>query len=223
MKYSVIIPTCDAVGVDVKKCVDSVRRYSSDVEIILVANGAAHSVLNIGCDAVIWHDERIGYTKAINEGASLAKGEYLILMNDDVELLGQTKNTWLEMLELPFSEQRMAVTGPIIKHCETTAILFVLFFCAMIPRKIFELLCGLDEQFNPGFGEDIDFCARVAKHEYLIRAVPDQEYTFDAENKMYLSRFPIYHAGSKTVGAMAGYPDIVKRNSELLLKKYGKL
>ena len=73
------------------------------IEIILIVNGytseTVFTITNI-TDCYnkafkIWYfKEPLGYTKAANEGMKRAKGDFIILLNDDVILLNQLKNYW---------------------------------------------------------------------------------------------------------------------------------
>jgi GT2 family glycosyltransferase len=43
----------------------------------------------------------------------------------------------------------------------------------MIRKSIFDKLGGLDEAFNPGYGEDIDFCYKARNAGYRVVQVPN--------------------------------------------------
>lgn len=101
---SIIIPTRDGVDI-VKTCVDSIYAKSTykNFEIILVDNGSseesvkefskyeeAHDnfrVLRIDCE--------FNYSYLNNQAAKVANGEYILLLNNDVEVI--TEN-WLELM-----------------------------------------------------------------------------------------------------------------------------
>ena len=99
---SIIIPTyLNHKGL--VECLESVRKYTSgDHEIIVVANGAPEETRPL---ATLWFDKPIGYAKAINEGVKVAKGEYIVLLNDDCVLLPQPVNHWIEALKAPMVKQ----------------------------------------------------------------------------------------------------------------------
>jgi glycosyltransferase involved in cell wall biosynthesis len=98
---SIIIPTRDRVDV-LKKCVDSVLRKSTykNIEILIVDNGSIEdetlqylSALKEWGINVIRDDLEFNFSRLNNIGANSAKGEYLCLMNNDIEIITPD---WLE-------------------------------------------------------------------------------------------------------------------------------
>ena len=94
MKISVIIPIYN-VGKYLNECVDSILSQTfTDFELILVDDGSTDSSGDI-CDQYAAHDKRVvvvhqknaGQAAARNEGARLAKGDYLVYMDSDDYLL----------------------------------------------------------------------------------------------------------------------------------------
>lgn len=212
---SIVIPTCTKKLVET--CVNSIIEYTDmgNVELIIVANGAEKEtkklVLPIG-GKMIWFDERIGVTKALNEGIKVATGEYIILLNDDVELLKQNKNTWIDMLMQPFENGLVGITGPLKKFDLEIEQDFLIFFCVMIKKSTFEEIGLLDESLKCGC--DIDFSIRAKKQGYNIVQVPD--------NKL-VGGFPIYHAAEKTVFSVyspEGWGSILKNELSMLAEKH---
>ena len=133
------------------------------------------------------------------------------------------KNEWLEILESGFTHDKVALTGVILKNEEHTGIPFLIFFCVMIRRDMFDVLGKLDEAFSPGFGEDVDFCARAMKMGYDIVQVPlGKPIELNADNK-YVCSFPIYHEGTKTFGEDPTYQTVIQRNIQLLIRKHFKI
>jgi hypothetical protein len=212
---SIIIPTCTKELVE--RCINSIIKYTvmSNIELIVVANGAAEEakklVLPIG-GKMIWFDERIGVTKALNEGIKVATGEYIILLNDDIELLKQNENVWIDTLMQPFKSGLVSITGPLKKFDLEIEQDFLIFFCVMIKKSMFEEIGLLDESLKCGC--DIDFSIRVKKHGYSIAQVPD--------NKL-VGGFPIYHAAEKTVLSVYSPEEwglILKNELSMLIDKH---
>ena len=81
-------------------------------------------------------------------------------------------------------------------------------------RKDLLLRFGLlDECFNPGAGEDTDFCLKVQNAGYRVVQVPKE---FDH----WRSQFPIYHVGHLTCGTLSNWNDIAVRNTAILEARY---
>lgn len=112
-KVSILIPTKDHSR-DLKICVDSIIRCTgkdTDYEIIVVDNGSKeketfelfehyHNFLN-NKFKVLPLDIPFNYSTLNNEAARIAEGDYLVLLNNDIEIL--TEN-WLEIM-LGYAQQ----------------------------------------------------------------------------------------------------------------------
>jgi hypothetical protein len=231
-KFSIIIPTATQFDL-LQKCLESIVTYTDldDVEIIVVANGAPQEVRALDYPInLLWFDEMIGFTRAINEAFKVAKGEYLILLNDDCELLGQPKNHWLDRLYAPFSDDKVAITGPLYDRCPSTDRDFLLFFCVMISKRALNDLGGhLDEIFNPGAGEDCSFCHDAEDRGWKMVAVGGEPVYADRgdptlpahQQGQWVTSFPLWHKAGCTVSTIEGWPEIFARNAEILRKRYG--
>ena len=225
-KYSIVIPTYNHCEDLLKPCIDSIKEYTelSDVEIVIVANGCKDNTreyldnLDIPVK-VVWFDEGLGYTKSTNEGIKVATGEYIILLNNDTQFLPQVKNDWINRLREPFSESNVGVTGVLELYDHSAESNFLVFFCVMIHREVFDKIGILDEIFSPGFGEDIDFCIRAKQAGYICKWVNTVFY----QDGNRCTTFPIWHKNNQTFGEIPEYSsEIVVRNSKVLKERYGK-
>ncbi len=237
-RFSIIIPTATNYE-GLKKCLESVVKFTdlSQCEIICVANGAPQEARVLGVPMLshvklLWFDEMIGFTRAVNEGLAVAKGEFIILLNDDVELLPQPKNLWLDELHKPFADPKMGITGPLKNFCPAAQREFLLFFCVMIRKAMLDEIGVLDMCFNPGGGEDTDLSCRAVDRGWKIQAVPDEPHQYadrgdpslpPHQQGMYVTRFPLWHKGGVTVGSPAmfdHYQTVIARNAEILKRRY---
>lgn len=231
VKFSIIIPTNNNCERLLKPCLQSIIDYTdlNQVEVIVVANGCQdHTlthVLSLGSPfKLISSDQAMGYTKAVNQGILRAQGTYVVLMNDDCVLLPQPKNMWLELLQQPFENNIMCgITGPVKftfdcggQHWPSMA-----FWLVMIPRKLFDQLGLLDEQFNPGMGEDGDFSIRVQQAGYHLESVPTNTNTYFGLGDVSAQTFPVYHQGNGTFSQMPEKLALIARNTSLLASKHG--
>jgi len=204
MIYSIIIPTYNNLEDCLKPCVESIIKYTEGigeyVEIIVVANGCTdgteefvRALDNKGIKLLSYPDP-LGYTRAINTGLVVATGKYVVLLNNDTQILDFGTN-WLDILHEPFdSGHKVGITGPSKLFSKEANEYFMIFFCVMIPRKLFFEIGYLDETFNPGGMEDVDFCMRLERAGCKQVRVPD-----DGDDWSYATKFPIYHAGEKTM------------------------
>lgn len=215
-------------------CLEAIRRTTdlSSVEVVVVANGCsdmkrvADYVNSLGRPfRLLCFPESLGYTRASNEGIKASFGDYVVLLNDDAFLLPQPKNQWLQVLLEPFVNKRVGLTGPHILGSQETGKEFIVFFLAMIRRSLFGEIGLLDEQFNPGAGEDTDFCIRAMEHGYIIEQVPyTHPVKWEAEIGLPVGQFPVYHPSNQTVARdVPGWAESFKRNGELLKARYAGL
>lgn len=240
-RISIVIPTMTRSYVNI--CISSIINTSDtrDIEIIVVANGAEEGLKDDikkfkdnGLDIfLLWHKEALGAVVAYNEGIRRTKGEYVLLLNDDCHLnFFERKNYWLDLLLEPFyKDSKMGCTGPfkmdasvnkdLIKNADID---FIIFFCALIPNKIFNEIGLLDEKLKCGC--DIDFCLRLKSAGYKIQQVPDNRLELHPENsKLLVGEFPIYHEGEGTVEKHYGHDawhKIIEQDIYYLNNKYKK-
>lgn len=189
MKYSIVIPTYNHCDDLLKPCIESIVKYTdmNSVQLVITANGCTDNTrqyldsLVIPNLTVIWNDEPQGFIKAINRGIEASTGEKVILLNNDTLLLEQEKNQWLQRLDVA------DLTGVLSLYSEITKRKFFVFFCAMIDRKVINQIGLLDESFEMGGCDDIEYCYRA------------QEAGFNLVDVGYLGDFPIYHIGEGTM------------------------
>ena len=166
IKYSIVIPTYKHLEDCLKPCIESIIKHTnlSEVEVIVVANGCGDDGTSQYIDSLkapfrlVWLEEPSGYTHSTNIGIDIAKGEYIVLLNNDNVITG---SNWLDILRQPFEDEMVGITGAAKDYHVPTQTEFLLFFCCMIPRRIFNKFGLLDEVFNPGYGEDIDYCQKL--------------------------------------------------------------
>ena len=226
---SIVIPTYNHCNDLLKPCLESIIKFTdlSQIEVLVVANGCKDNtreyVESLGNPfKLIWIEEPAGYTKATNVGIEQSKGEYIVLLNNDTVLLDQTRHKWIEMLMEPFlTQSNVAITGPSKNLDENSWREFIIFFCAMIKRSVYEKVGVLDEIFSPGFGEDTDWCARAEDEGYKVVQVPTVDPLKKGTGKLMIGDFPIFHEGEATFGNDdTKFQWLIKRNSEILQQRY---
>lgn len=225
---SIIIPTWNNYN-DFKICINSILNYTylDDKEIIVVANGSGIETINYIKElneskiTILEYPKPLGFARAVNEGIRASKGDYIVVLNDDVYLLDQEKDKWIKLLLEPFLEDKeIGITGALKLHYERLATYFLVFFCVMIKREVIEKVGLLDELFAVGGGEDIDYCIRSLKSGYKIKQVPNDTILTERSNNRYISTFPIYHKAEATVEQLPNWKEIFDNNMKLLEKKH---
>lgn len=113
-RVSLIIPLYARADLT-RACLQSIRDYtgSASYEVILVDDDADHETKQLLDDVtgarIIRNDKNIGYLKSMNRGASFARGDWLVLFNNDTEV----RPGWLSaMLSSGESADDIAVVAP---------------------------------------------------------------------------------------------------------------
>ncbi len=90
---TIIIPTKNQYAI-FKRCIDSIRRYTLDVEIIIVDNGSTEpnvisylKELEMQGIKVLYRPEPFNFSKLCNDGAAFATKPFLVFLNNDTEIM----------------------------------------------------------------------------------------------------------------------------------------
>jgi GT2 family glycosyltransferase/predicted O-methyltransferase YrrM len=240
INVSIVIPTMNLSLT--KKCIESIIKYTNldDKEIIIVANGADPEIKNYIGDlknnnipiSYKWFDEPLGAVIALNEGIKISGGEFVLLLNDDCEILESNKDYWVSSLIEPFSDPMIGCTGPFrMNNTLGTNILnlskadleygFIIFFCALIRRSLFDKIGLLDEGLKCGV--DIDFCLKLKRNGYKIKQIPHNDSLKDVGQQFCVGSYPIWHQAEATVHDYYGLENwnkIIKNDQRVLEERY---
>lgn len=221
-KTSIVIPSYGSYHL-LDECLRRIFQNTDleNVEIIVVCNGcdreSAEIVIQNGLQ-LFWNKEPLGFTKAANIGIKLSKHPIVLLMNTDAHILDfWQKNFWLEELIKPFEDEFVGVSGLSMMKSEWGD--YIPFFCTAIRKKLFDEIGYLDDDFSPGYGEDLDFCIRVRNYGYKIVCLSGE--IRDDENQMNISEFPIYHRGEQSFMDKELRKKYLQNAHEVLNKKWG--
>jgi FkbM family methyltransferase len=238
MKYSIVIPTYNHCDDLLKPCISSLFQYSHmrDIELIISANGCTDNTLtylqslqqqfsSLGMEdhlKIVWHSNALGFSRAVNEGIKVSTQNLIVLLSNDVQLLPQPKNNWLERLDQPFSSNpKCGITCSTKMYSEHAGREFAIFFCVMIHKKVFDKIGLLNEEYGVGSGEDIEFSIETELAGFEVIQVSENRQ--DHNLKMWISDFPIYHQGEGTVhdtSLVPNWPEIFQANMQKVAQKY---
>jgi len=217
----------------------AVLEHTTDCEIIVIDNGSEPPFKPPFSGFIetrlIRNETNLGFPAAVNQGIGAAKGEVIILLNNDVIVTPG----WSEKLLSELDE--FSIVGPVCNYAAgiqgveanpyqsvdgldksaaewsemydgcTQEVNFVIGFCMAFHRALFDEIGEFDESLWPCSGEEIDFCFRAREAGHKIGVVLE----------CY-----VHHEGSQTFKDMqnAGqieYAEICKRNDEHLAEKWG--
>lgn len=231
---SIIIPTFNEHDY-LQKCLHSIKRHTSEpYEIIVVDNGSIDGTLNLCLHervTFISLPHNVGFPKACNLGLSIASGDALLLLNNDVIV---TENWLSNMLACLYSDERIGVVGPLTNYGsgkqqvsvpftnieEMTAqfnqpderkwrkVKRIIGLCFLFKRQLLDEIGLLDEQFSPGHYEDDDYCYRATLAGY---------------DNMLAGDVFIYHEGSISFGKQGGdyLHELIATNRQKFINKWG--
>ncbi|HET6306520.1 MAG TPA: glycosyltransferase family 9 protein [Rhodopila sp.] len=114
-KVSIIIPTCAAQGY-IETCIQTLREKTAyrDFEIICIDNIRPSDIawkiwLQQNADKVVEIPEAFNWSVFNNRAAEVAEGEYLLFLNDDIEII---RDDWLDAMLEHASRPEVGITGP---------------------------------------------------------------------------------------------------------------
>ena len=122
-RISIIVPTCAAGGL-IKTCVESLRDLTAyrDFEIVCIEN-IVHdrkrwtSWLAKNFDTVIATDKPFNWSRFNNQAAARARAEYLLFLNDDIEVI---EPDWLDALVEHAQRPEVGVVGAQLLYPDRT-------------------------------------------------------------------------------------------------------
>ena len=124
---SIIIPSKDHPDVLIR-CIESIRKYTHypNYEFVVVDNGSEEEnrriietyLTDIG-GKYVYEKAAFNFSKMCNDGAANARGEYLLFLNDDIEMF---QSQWLERMLGHAQRAHIGAVGAKLFYPETTLI-----------------------------------------------------------------------------------------------------
>lgn len=141
-------------------------------------------------EIIIIVNDGIGIAKALNRGLSLAKGDFLCVLNNDIILHNPLND---------FCDDTAIVTGKVANQSDEKPRSFY-----VMPRWVYEKVGGYDEQFEVGYWEDNDLIRRWEEAGIPIRIrdihidhvgggtidkIPERDAVFAENKKRYIAKW----------------------------------
>lgn len=202
MKISVVVPNYNGEEIlkrNLPTVLKSLSESKLDGELIVVDDGSQDRSLEFlekfkaenSLVKIVKNEKNLGFSSAVNSGVKKASGEFVILLNSDV----QPQEDFISYLIPHFRDERVFAVGCLDRSEEEgivvergrgvgsfkrgflvhqrgevnrTNTLWASGGSSIWRKSVWEKLSGLDEIYNPFYWEDIDISYRALKSGYKI-------------------------------------------------------
>ncbi len=188
-----------------KECIYSIRKFTSqeNYELIVVDNASTDGTvewLQVQPDILlVKNTKNEGFPRGCNQGIKKAKGENILLLNNDVVVTAH----WLtNLLRCLYARKDTAAVGPVTNNASYYSTIPIHYsdlqemqefadlnnqsdekkweerlkligFCMLIKKIVLKEIGFLDERFTPGNYEDDDLSLRMCKEGYKLYLCKD--------------------------------------------------
>ncbi|MCM1003745.1 MAG: glycosyltransferase family 2 protein [Candidatus Gastranaerophilales bacterium] len=189
MKLSIITLTYNKLDYT-KKFIESLYKYTTDFELIVVDNGSTDGTIeylkSLSNIKTIFNSENQGFSKGNNQGLEIAQGEFIGFLNNDILL----SPDWFKEIEKIFQSQNAAFVSPrqinpyydkaneknYLKYFEKQNYTKpyakdfdeCVFSCVITKRSVIDKIGSFDENYSPAFFEDNDLKFRAINSGYDV-------------------------------------------------------
>jgi GT2 family glycosyltransferase len=238
-EVSIIIPVFNNWAFT-HKCLHSLYVHSrGSYEVIVVDNHStdetSQQLAAISGIRVITNETNEVFVNACNQAAQVARGSYLLFLNNDTEVT----EGWLEAMLAPFSDATTGAVGAKLvypdgslqeaggiiwsdgngcnyghgdnpdlpKYSYRKAVDYCSGACLMISTRLWNEIGGFDQRFAPAYYEDTDLCFTVRSMNYKV---------------IYQPAARVVHYGGASAGkeTSSGYKRYQEINREKFIEKW---
>ncbi|MFT4517926.1 MAG: GT2 family glycosyltransferase [Halioglobus sp.] len=225
------------------KCLQSVHQHTAgSYEIIVVDNNSTDVTPELLASMqgieVITNPSNEVFVNACNQAAKRAKGEYLLLLNNDTEVT----HGWLEALLEPFNDPSTGIVGAKLVYPDgrlqeaggiiwtdgngcnyghgdspdlpqynyKKAVDYCSGACLIIPQTLWREIGGFDQRYAPAYYEDTDLCFATRALNYKV---------------IYQPRALVVHYGGASAGkeTTSGYKRFQEINRHKFVEKWAEV
>lgn len=199
---SIIIPVFNNEKLTIE-CLTSIasNTHDSSYEIIVIDDASASTtqelLSRVRSIQYIRNPKNLGFLRSCNRGAEHARGQFLLFLNNDTQVLEGWLNALLETFssyknvgavgpKVLFPDGRLQECGARINYDATSQLIglfddpelpkyniirevdYVSGCCLMVPKALFEEVGRFDVTFAPAYCEDVDLCFKLRARGFRI-------------------------------------------------------
>ena len=182
-KVSIVIPVKNS-GEQIKHTINSILKSTDyNYEIILIdgmSTDGTSEVLDIYAKQYkqikVFHVETNGIASAINYGIKKSGNNDVYLTQDDVIFNRLYGRDWLELIVKASQDEKIGLIttlkgGGISGKDYIEGLPWAGTWSLFIPRRTINKIGLFDENFDPGYGDDIDYSYRVQKEGLILAQI----------------------------------------------------
>jgi len=178
MKVSIIIPVYNQLKMTIECLNDVLKTHGVGIEIIVVDDGSKEPISRIIPKLfpqikLFKNETNMGFAKTVNKGILNSSGDLVCLLNNDVKL---PNPSWLKTMVENINDYNLDMTAPaggrmtkgwdyIPGEAKKRGAKFsyLVGWCLLLKRNVFDKIGLLPENFSKGFFEDVLFGYRARK------------------------------------------------------------
>ncbi|MFA4858475.1 MAG: glycosyltransferase family 2 protein [Candidatus Margulisiibacteriota bacterium] len=194
LTLSIVILTHNNAAVLIN-CLQSIyqNRPAFNFEVIVVANACQDDTVstvkaNFPDVVVVETSENEGFSKGNNRGVKIAGGDFIMLLNDDTQIIDGALETFVQFMQ---NNPRVGIAGPLLLNADNTpqrqgGILgkkfwkadkpspapFVIGAALLIRRETLNQIGPMDENLY-FYNDDLDWCLSARKAQWQVYLVPE--------------------------------------------------
>lgn len=226
MKTSIVILNWNTLPY-LRECVDSIRKYTKDYELIIVDNGSGRydqDYIKLNADKYTLNKDNKGFAGGNNQGARIADGELICFMNSDVTV----GRKWLKRMKKTLASHKdCGAAGPLGnprfaiisgdgyslsqykgQYKKDTEVKMLAGYCVLMKTGVFKKIWW-DESFHPGCFED----------NVLSKNLHDMGYSLWISAKANVNHL---QPGRSFEANGLNYEKVMKRNREVYKRMVGR-
>ena len=182
-KVSIVIPVFNHLKMTIDCLNDVIRTSGVEIEIIVVDDGS-HEPIKKAIPRVfpqvklLINEVNSGFAKTVNKGIAAATHDNVLLLNNDIRI---NNPSWLKLLLQEMKDSNLDMTAPAGGRMNSKweyipgeankkgqDFSYLVGWCLLVKRKVFDKIGLMPEDFGKGFFEDVLFSYRAKRANFKL-------------------------------------------------------